>query len=214
MLGSQHQEHESNGSCAPDERRDEGRIALLIRSAKLVCDIGELLCVIRDVSASGVKLRLFHPLPPGDRYELELANGERFEIFKVWEEEGQAGFRFEKAVDLGHIVAEESQFPKRPVRLKLDADAIICVAGQSCAATILDLSREGVRVQTSVPLAISQKLRIWADDLPELDAIVRWRRKPEFGLVLPRVMSFEELALTAARIQFPAEMFRSAGTEG
>src|SRR5690606_20786923 len=63
-------------SCAaPDfmDMREAPRFALLIRSAKLICDSGEYLCIIRDVSETGVRLRLFHPLPPDQLLTLELA---------------------------------------------------------------------------------------------------------------------------------------------
>ena len=43
-----------------------------MRTAKLVVDGREYLCVLRDASATGVKLRLFHPMPAGDAIALEL----------------------------------------------------------------------------------------------------------------------------------------------
>ena len=48
--------------------------------AELICDDSEYLCIIRDVSATGVRLRIFHALPPSRTFQLELATGERFEI--------------------------------------------------------------------------------------------------------------------------------------
>ena len=48
--------------------RGAQRFTLLIRTAKLVCESGEYLCVIRDVSSTGVRLRLFHDLPADDAH--------------------------------------------------------------------------------------------------------------------------------------------------
>ena len=197
-------------SAQDTEQRSAQRVALLIRSAKVICEHGEFLCIIRDVSQTGVKLRLFHPLPESAGFDLCLANGDRFAIQPVWEQDGLAGFRFDGAVDLERILVEHCPYPKRPVRLKLNTNAAITTSsGQSCTATILDISREGMRVECNHPLAIAQKLRLWAEGLPDVDAIVRWRKSPVYGLVLPLVMSFDELAITAARMQLQPEAARS-----
>ena len=48
-----------------EDMRGAQRFTLLIRTAKLVSETGEFLCIIRDVSATGLRLRLFHDLPRG-----------------------------------------------------------------------------------------------------------------------------------------------------
>lgn len=192
-------------SSSLNEQRSANRVALLIRSAKIGCAHGEFLCIVRDVSENGLKLQLFHDLPDCETFVLELANGDRFDILPVWQKDNRAGFRFDRSVELHKILAEESCFPKRPIRLHLTERAVISVAGQSCAAKVCDISREGLRIETDFPLMLAQKLRIWSDHLPALDAVVRWRNMPSYGLVLPNVLSFEELAVIAARIQKPQE---------
>ncbi len=54
---------QDNGSTNGEEQRGAPRYTSLIRAAKLVCGQGEFVCVIRDVSATGVSLRTFHRLP-------------------------------------------------------------------------------------------------------------------------------------------------------
>ena len=57
------------GSPAPSgaDLRGAPRFALLLRVAKLVVNGRERFCVIRDASATGLKVRLFAPLPhPAD----------------------------------------------------------------------------------------------------------------------------------------------------
>src|SRR5687768_10469588 len=76
------------------EQRAEPRFTLLIRTAKLVSASGEYLCVVRDVSREGIKVRTFHPLPDGEDFAIELASGERYRIEKIWEEDDVTGFRF------------------------------------------------------------------------------------------------------------------------
>jgi hypothetical protein len=60
------------------ELRRAPRFTLLVRAAKLIADGREYLCVLRDASATGVKVRVFHPLPAYQTIELETGNGERY----------------------------------------------------------------------------------------------------------------------------------------
>jgi hypothetical protein len=141
-----------------EELRSAPRFTLLIRSAKLVCEGREYLCVIRDVSASGLRLRIFHPLPQVTHFELELATGDRFPLERVWESPDHAGFRFADWIDVKDFIAEASPYPKRALRLKLDFPATITADGAAAHASVRDLSREGARIETTLPLAIRQKV--------------------------------------------------------
>lgn len=185
----------------PEEQRNAPRYTLLLRSAKLVDADGEYLCIVRDVSESGLKLRLFHPLPGSTHYVLENAGGQRFEVETMWEREDEAGFRFIQPIDVPHFIAEHGPFPKRPIRIRLRQQATIAIAGNIIPATILDLSREGARIETEPRLAIAQPLRLESKELPPLDATVCWRRHPAYGLVFRQVLSLPDLAQRVLRMQ-------------
>lgn len=181
--------------------RSDMRLALLIRTAKLTCRFGEFLCIIRDVSQGGVKLRLFHALPEGVPLHLELANGDSFAIEHVWQKDDEAGFRFRESIDIKKFIAESGRHPKRPLRLQLTCPATVHFDGKVYDATIRDVSRQGARIETLAPLALEQKVVLSSGQLPELEGTVRWRRNPDFGLALQHIFSFRELATTVARMQ-------------
>jgi hypothetical protein len=191
------------GPAKPDfsDLRAAPRFSLLIRSAKLVYPSGEYICIVRDVSASGVRLRLFHALPPEPAVTLELATGETFEIERVWEHEEHGGFRFSNPIDVERFIVEAGPYPKRPLRLRTDFAAKLTTDGEPFGATVRDFSREGAKIVTEQPLAIGQKVRIEAKGLPPLTAIVCWRRLPAYGLAFQQSFTFQELAKTAARLQ-------------
>jgi len=58
------------------ELRGSPRFTLLLRVAKLVVDDREQICVIRDASATGLKVKIFAPLPQHAELAVELANGD------------------------------------------------------------------------------------------------------------------------------------------
>jgi hypothetical protein len=198
------QEHEAGRVDNHQEQRVQPRFALLLRSAKLVNSRGEFLCIVRDVSESGVKLRLFHPVVKGEDLALEIATGERFGVEMVWEEEGEAGFQFVDTVDVMRFIAEAGPFPKRPVRIRVSHPAVLSFDGSTAEATICDLSRQGAKIETTQQrLAIGQTLRIEAHGLPQFEATVCWRRHPHYGLVFRQLMSMEELAVRVYDMQAP-----------
>lgn len=193
----------ADASAEPNikNQRDGERLSLLIRSAKLVCPAGEYLCIVRDVSETGVRLRLFHPLPTRSNLTLELSSGERFDVTCVWESDTECGLRFHQRIDVHAFLEEPSPYPKRPVRLRLECEAQVLSGGLRHTVVIRDLSRQGALIDSHMPLSLDQNLILIGPGLPELDATVRWRQCPAHGLALGRIFSFEELAGTVARLQ-------------
>jgi hypothetical protein len=184
-----------------DDLRAAPRFALLIRSAKLICDSGEYLCIVRDVSASGVRLRLFHALPAQEQMTLELSTGERFTIDRVWEREDHAGFRFVDEIDVHRFINESGPYKKRALRLSIRFPAVVTVNGESIDVTICNLSREGARIESAHRFARGQKLTVQARGIPAIMGIVRWRREPDYGVVFQQLFTFEELARLATTLQ-------------
>ncbi|PEQ12398.1 hypothetical protein B2G71_12375 [Novosphingobium sp. PC22D] len=193
---------ETHETVSGEEQRGAPRFALLLRTAKLVSPHGEFLCIVRDVSEGGVKLRLFHGLPAGsERYHLELASGDQFAVDLVWIEGDEAGFQFADTVDVDTFVAEASPFPKRPIRLRVEAEAFISIGGRQITARLRDLSRQGARIESSEKLALGQTIHVVGPHLPQLQATVCWRRSPEYGLVFTNILQMGELAQRVAAIQ-------------
>lgn len=198
-------ETEPNHAFAGLEQREKPRYVLLLRPAKVVTQSGEYLCILRDVATKGVRLRLFHPLPCEAHMTLELSNGDRYEVEKVWERDDQAGFNFVHQAELAHLLEERSQFRKRQVRLRLELPGHVRAGGISSPAVLHDLSQQGGRIHTALALAIDQRVHIKANGLPPLDAKVRWRRETakgtEAGLVFEQTFRLDQLARIAAALQ-------------
>lgn len=179
------------------------RFTLLIRAAKLIAPQGQFLCVIRDVSATGVSLRGFHLLPGGDALELELQTGDRHAIEQVWDRGNEAGYRFREPVEVSDLLAESGEFPKRPLRLDLDLPLYLQTQGQTFEAELTNISQQGARIACTAFLAIGQPLRVLSDRLPEIEAKVRWRDGHRYGLAFDTTFNLRELALLGARLQSP-----------
>ncbi|HEU4651914.1 MAG TPA: PilZ domain-containing protein [Croceibacterium sp.] len=192
------------------DRRHAQRFALLIRAAKLSSDEAEFLCVVRDASEAGVSVRLFHPLPPGVELTLEMPNGDRYPLHRIWEDEDSAGFRFRDPVELDRIIEGRSRFPRRPVRVRVEVPCVLLLGGRRVPATIGNLSQQGALIRTEEYLALAQRIRVEVDGLPEITAKVCWRQDGSYGLSFEGTFQFAELAALAFDLQ--RERARPGGT--
>jgi len=194
------------------EQRSAPRFTLLIRAAKLIVDdSGEFLCVVRDVSSSGIKIRLFNPLPAHDSLCLEMSNGERYRVEMVWQEGEYAGFRFVDEVDIARLLDEaHGAFPKRQVRLRIQLDAILHSGGEAVRIAFQDISQQGACIDCDKWLLMNELVRVETGVLPAIYAKVRWRSHPRYGLLFEQTFKLDELAHIAAPLQ-PGDHGQSQG---
>ncbi|MEM6474766.1 MAG: PilZ domain-containing protein [Pseudomonadota bacterium] len=215
-------EHSAINACAESEpaedevvnadrgadQRAAPRFTLLIKAARLVAAQGEFVCVIRDISETGISVRLFHACPSGDSFELQMPNGGSYEIQRVWARGQEAGFTFAKPLNVEKLINEAGEYPKRGLRLGVCFPISINSLTYSGEAIVENLSQQGARFECEERLAIQQNLRIkggeGAEEFREVRAKVRWRRDSQYGVVFEDTLSLGDFARLAARLQAPA----------
>ncbi len=193
------QQEATGGGWSP-ELRGSARFALLIRPAKLVCGGYEYPCVMRDVSETGLSVRLFHPVGEHDSWAIEMLSGKRHAIAPIWSDGLAMGFRFVQPVDLDQILANAGPYPNRPVRLSVEVPAVLEYGSKRSAVTISNLSQQGARLTSTDYLALGQLVVLQGDCLPRIYAKVRWRKNDQYGLVFEETFKLAELSALAARI--------------
>lgn len=182
---------------ASDLRQDQ-RHTLMLRTAKVVCQSGEYVCLVRDVSEGGVGLRFLHDVPEEKRIFLELANGALYPIERCWADGGpegaQAGYRFAAPVVLADFLSEASLFPHRPVRLRLKVPVLLTADGHDCRAMLIDVSRCGAKLAAERELPEHAFVRFDAVGLPLRFGHIRWRKGHDHGIAFQEAIPLEELA--------------------
>lgn len=196
-------DNDANSQSAADrpDQRAAARSSLMFRAAKLLCESGEYACIVRDVSAGGARLRLFHAPPPETHLFLELGNGDRYAMERVWARDGHAGFRFSCSIEVSRFIEEPCDLPRRPLRLNLRADAVVAADGARSHAVLMDMSQHGACVESASKFALRQRVRLECDALPARVGFVRWRRGYRHGLVFQQALRLDELAEQALTLQ-------------
>lgn len=177
------------------EARGAHRFTLLVRAAKLIADGREYLCVLRDASATGVKVRVFHPVPAARELSLEVASGERYAMKLMWAAQDHAGFRFDEEIDVQRLIEERvGDFPKRQIRLNVDYPMMLFSGSVAHPAILRNIAQGGACIECGHRLMLRQLVRLEIDGFPSMFAKVCWRRHPYHGMVFERGFSMEELA--------------------
>lgn len=199
---------ESSSKPEVAEARVAPRFTLLIRTAKIISSHGEFVCVVRDVSETGIAVRLFHTVPTGDPLELHMPGGGVYELRTIWERGNEAGFEFTEPVVVDRLIHEPCENPKRGLRLGLCFPIKIKSLTGSSEGIVENLSQQGALIECEDVLAIAQNLQIACAEgggiLKDVRAKVRWRRGDQYGLVFDDTLSLRDFAQFAARLQCPS----------
>jgi hypothetical protein len=200
--------------------RDEGvvpamprseRMTSVMRVAKLVSHSGEILCIVREISATELTVRLFHPLAE-TRFMLELPNGAVHFVERTWERDSEAAFRFSQPIDLAGFIAEADPYQLRRIRLSTNLAATMTLAGSIYPVVLHNLSQEGALVEADVPL--SQHQRVCLDGAPifsERQARVQWKTQSRYGLSFENGFSLFQLAEIARSIRDASGQYGPGG---
>jgi PilZ domain len=183
------------------EQRQSHRASLLLRRAKLVCQSGEYLTLIRDVSEEGIGLGFLHDVPPEARTLLQLANGMTYPVERVWAQSRQAGYRFGCTITLDEFLNENGPHPVRPLRLRMEGKVRIQDGRTAMEATLVDLSCEGAKIVCEDDLRTKGLISFELPGMAPQLASVRWNDGDHFGLQFQHPLTTEELAECAFLLQ-------------
>jgi len=197
-----------DNEAAPIARRTTGeelraapRFTLLIRVGKLIIDGCECLCIIRDASATGAKVRLFAPLPASRQLALELGNGDRLPADIMWQNGDYAGLRFHTPIVVDRLLSESSQGSgRRQVRVHVLLNGRVHSGGDAIPVVLRDLSQQGARIECDKWLMKNELVRLETPFAGVIHAKVRWRNPPHYGLVLEQTFRLEEFARMVATL--------------
>ena len=188
------------------EQRGAPRFTLLLRVAKLIVDGREVFCVIRDASTTGLKVRLFTPLPPHAELAVEMANGDRHRARCVWNADDHAGLQFAMPVPLDQLLDEaKASGQRRHVRLRIALDGVLHSGGEVVTVKLHDISQQGAGIDSDKWLLLHELVKIETGLLPPIYAKVRWRDHPRYGVIFEQTFQLENLARICNGLPAPAE---------
>ena len=169
------------------DRRSQERQTMISRVGLLEQDEKVSFCLVRNVSSTGIQIKLYTPSAHPGEVVVRVADEDPMHGRIVWISDGNAGIRFEAEIDpvtLLRLQQKLSQERRRSMpRVRTTSHAAMRVNGRKVRAELADISSMGARVTTSRSLEVGTLAFITLPELPEIRAYVRWTDGQESGLV-------------------------------
>ena len=177
----------------PDRRRGDRYVSLL-RVGALVIEGRRELCLIRNISAGGMMIRPYSPIPAGARVSVELKHGEAVSGIAQWSDRGLTGVTFDSTIDVLALLSpsETSARPRMP-RIELSCSARLRVDGDLSVARVVNISQGGICVTARAKLPIDADVIISLPNLPPAAGVVKWAEEGQYGIGFNRVFKVDEL---------------------
>jgi len=191
------------------DRREGERHMTLYRVGSLLIDDRRELCLIKNISAGGMMVRLYCSVALETPVTVELKSGQPIRGKVSWVRDQNAGVAFDQPIDVIDILSSSMDGPRpRMPRIETGSYATIREGANVLRVKTCDISQGGVKIRTDTILAQGSDIVV---TLPGLDAqagIVCWCSDGFVGITFNRLMPLGELVawLTSQR-----EAQRAAG---
>lgn len=184
--------------AAPLDRRDRERETTVLRIGVISSQLRTTFCVLRNVSETGVQVKLYDPLTPGEDVILRVGDNEAVSGKIVWIKDRNAGLRLDNPLSaIGLMRMRDHLDNKRrrsTPRVRTSARAIVRSGGRVVGAQLHNISSVGAKLSAGRSLPMGVQLKLSLPDLPELGAFVCWSENDSFGVRFKAPLSVDQLA--------------------
>jgi hypothetical protein len=140
---------------APEpDRRDGERHMTLYRVGSILVDDRRELCLIKNISAGGMMVRLYCSVAEGTAVTVELKSGQPIQGLVSWVRDQQAGVAFDEPVDVIDILSASMTGPRpRMPRIETNCHATLRDGATTLRVKVCDISQGGVKIacETIIP---------------------------------------------------------------
>lgn len=189
-----------------EDRRRSVRHAVLNQVAKIRLASGrEELCLLKDISAEGLKAEVYIPIETGAHITVELRTAHAAAGRVVWSANGEIGVAFHAPIPaaamLAHCSFEESGTGLRPPRLKVDLRGLLRIGVSARMVSIGNISQAGLQIAAPEPLRAGTACSIALSGLPARAAEACWWRDGHAGLMLTEPYDYPVFARWRASLR-------------
>jgi hypothetical protein len=192
----------------PDRREGERHMTLYRVGSLLVEDRREL-CLIKNISAGGMMVRLYCFVADGTPVTVELKSGQPIQGNISWTRGQNAGIAFTQSIDVIDILSNSMEGPRpRMPRIETECHATIREGANMLRVEACDISQGGVKIRTDAILPQGSDIVV---TLPGLDAqagIACWCSNGYAGIAFNRLLPLDQLV---AWLKVHREVQRAAG---
>lgn len=177
----------------PERRHDERHMSLLRVGSLMIGDRREL-CLIRNISAGGMLIRVYSAIPAGTRVAIELKQGQPVEGTTLWVKDELVGVSFDAPIDVLALITTPANSPQpRMPRLEVQCTAWVRDDGVVHRTRVVNISQGGVRVEAPNGLPVGAQVTVTLPGLSPEQGVVRWNDGEACGVTFNRVLGLPQL---------------------
>jgi hypothetical protein len=177
----------------PDRRSGERYLSLLRVGALLIGGRREL-CLIRNISAGGMMIRVYSKIEAGTPVSIELKQGDPVSGVAQWSDRDLVGVAFDAPIDVMGLLSAAGNGPRpRMPRIELDCALTVREDGNINRAKALNISQGGLRFESDAELRPGAHVVVAINGLAPAAGVVKWRDGKSYGVGFNRVFPVCEL---------------------
>jgi len=180
------------------ERRRSVRQAAVNQIAKIRLASGrEELCLLKDISAEGIRAEVYVAIEPGAPIDVELRTAHTANGRVVWVANGEIGVAFGAAIPTAAMLAHcsfEEGGNLRPPRLKVSLRGLLRIGAAAQMVNIGNISMAGLQVEAPEPLRAGTACSVALPGLPARAGSICWWRDGHAGLMLDEPFDYHSFA--------------------
>ena len=176
------------------ERRETERHMTLFRVGSIAIGDRRELCLIKNVSGGGMRIRAYCSVDVGARVEIELKCGVPIAGQVNWVDGTDAGITFDEAIDVFDILntSMKGSKPRMP-RVEVDCTVGLREGAQQWRVSACDVSQGGLKVRSGAVLAPGSEIVATLPDLAPIPGTVCWCDGGYIGLTFNSPIPLETL---------------------
>lgn len=194
---------------AESDRRDGQRHMTLYRVGSILIEDRRELCLIKNISAGGMMIRLYCSIAVGAAVTVELKSGQPIKGKIGWTRDQNAGIAFEEPIDVIDVLSANMDGPRpRMPRIEVDSFATLRDGANVFRVRVRDISQGGVKIACdAIPMPGSDVI-LGLPGLEPLPGIACWSDGGFTGITFNRLIPLGELV---SWLQQQREELRAAG---
>lgn len=178
---------------APDRRTGERHLSLLRVGSLKIGDRREL-CLIKNISAGGMLIRAYCPVPADCPVSVELKQGEPVNGIARWVRDGFAGIEFDEPIDVLDLLSLSAEGPRpRMPRVEVSCIGSIREGAITHRCKAINISQGGIKVESRAAIAVGAEVTVSLFGLQPCSGTVRWRDDNCYGITFSRTLSLPAL---------------------
>ena len=190
------------------DRREGQRHMTLYRVGSILVEDRRELCLIKNISAGGMMIRLYCSISDGTPVTVELKSGQPVSGRISWTRDQNAGITFDQPIDVIDILSTAMDGPRpRMPRIETNCHATLREEANVVRVQVRDISQGGVKIRTDTIFQQGAEVIVTLPGLEPQRGIACWSDNGFAGVTFNRLLPLGELV---AWLNQQRETYRTA----